>query len=588
MKGVDDLVDDFEEEIRWVVQKHVLLNAVKHAGKANVKAVLGKVLSERPDLKSRLKSLLELVGEVVKEVNRLSLMDQVKILEEKWPELLVKKREVRKRGLPPLPRVKYYKRVVTRFSPNPDCVLHIGNARSLVLSHDYAKLYDGDFILRFEDTDPRIKRPKLEFYHDIREDMLWLDCKWDKEFMQSDRLPTYYEYAKSLIEKGRAYVCTCEREVFKDLALKSIPCPCRLLPPEENADRWDGMLDGTFDEGEAIVRVKTDLNHPNPAVREWPALRIIDTVKSPHPRVGSRYRVWPLYNFSCAIDDHLMNITHIIRGKEHLTNEVRQRFLYHYMGWLYPETIHYGRLKITGAVLSKSEIKMGVEKGVYLGYDDPRLATLKALRRRGIDPLAIRRLMIELGVRPTDVTISWENLFAWNRKIVDRKANRYFFVANPVRLIVKGVSKGYNVKLPLHPDYPDRGSREYTLTPENGRLELLISREDVDTILRTKRFVRLMGLFNIKVEEVKAFVISKFQSATLSNARRAKMPLIHWVERGKSMPAKVLMPNGKEVSGFVESECKKLEVNDVVQFERFGFVRVDRTNGVLVTLFTHV
>ena len=163
------------------------------------------------------------------------------------------------------------------------------------------------------------------------------------------------------------------------------------------------MLDGTFKEGEAVVRIKTDLSHPNPAVRDWPALRIINTERHPHPRVGSKYRVWPLYNFACGIDDHLIGVSHIIRGKEHLTNQRRQEYMYKHLGWQYPEAIHYGRLKIKGASLSKSKIVEGIRNGTFRDWDDPRLATFAALRRRGISPEAIRRLIIDVGPKTADV-----------------------------------------------------------------------------------------------------------------------------------------------------------------------------------------
>src|SRR5438552_3713251 len=153
----------------------------------------------------------------------------------------------------------------------------------------------------------------------------------------SDRVPIYYEYAEKALRQGFAFVCTCEPDQFKRIIESGRACPHRSKSPTENLELWHNMLSGGLKEGEAVVRVKTETTHPNPAVRDWPAFRIIDPEKYPHPRVGSKYRVWPLYNFSAAVDDHLMGVTHIIRGKEHLTNAVRQTFLYKHMGWSYPE-----------------------------------------------------------------------------------------------------------------------------------------------------------------------------------------------------------------------------------------------------------
>jgi len=244
------------------------------------------------------------------------------------------------------------------------------------------------------------------------------------------------------------------------------------------------MIIGEYKEGEAVIRIKTDLTHPNPAVRDWPALRVIDAEKFPHPRVGSKYHVWPLYNFACGLDDHLMGVTHIIRGKEHLTNMVRQEYMYQHLGWRYPEAIHYGRLKIKGAYLSKSKIVQGVREGFYKGWDDPRLATFAALRKRGITPAAIKKLIVDVGPKTSDVVLSWENLYAYNRKILDPKVNRYFFVQNPIQLSVRGILKAFTARLRLHPEYPGRGFREYVIKPteKDGTVLLWVSKMDLKAL----------------------------------------------------------------------------------------------------------
>jgi glutamyl-tRNA synthetase len=430
------LTPEENAELKEVIRKIALLNAIRHEGKAQAGPVIGKILGEKSEFRTKVKELSALVNGIVKEVNSFPLGEQQRIVEEKWPEALVREKVEEEKHLPPLPNAEKYAQVVTRFSPNPDCVLHLGSARAIVLCYEYARLYRGRFILRFEDTDPKVKRPVLEFYDRIREDLAWLECKPDEEYIQSDRIPLYYEYAERLLKDGNAYVCTCQPELFREKILASKPCECRNLPSEEQLERWRCMLEGRYREGEVVVRVKTDLNHPNPAVRDWPALRVIDAEKYPHPRVGSKYHVWPLYNLACGVDDHLMGITHIIRGKEHLTNQVRQEYMYRYLSWQYPEAIHYGRLKITGASLSKSKIVQGIREGLYKDWDDPRLATFAALRRRGIVPGAIKKMIIDVGPKTSDVILSWENLYAYNRKILDPTADRYFFVHNPIELIV--------------------------------------------------------------------------------------------------------------------------------------------------------
>ncbi len=573
-----------DKDLRDLILKAALLNALQHGGKAQAGALVGRIIGERQDLKTKAKELSGLIGKVVSEVNSLSVDEQKRRVEEKWPEALEKEKPSEEKGLPPLPNADKYKHVVTRFSPNPDCVLHLGSARAIILSHEYARMYKGKFILRFEDTDSKVKRPVLEFYDRIREDLTWLGCKADEEYIQSDRLQIYYEYAERLLREGNAYVCTCLPDQFRKKSLAKKPCKCRDLPPKEHLERWQRMLDGSYREGEAVVRVKTDMGHPNPAVRDWPALRIIDPEKYPHPRVGNKYRVWPLYNFSTGLDDHLMGITHVIRGKEHLTNKVRQEYMYRHLGWTYPEAIHYGRLKITGASLSKSKIVQGVREGVYTGWDDPRLATFLALRRRGITPEAIEKMIIDVGPKTADVTLSWETLYAYNRKILDPRSSRYFFVSEPTTLKVKYIPKIFRPKLPLHPEKPELGFREYTITPS---AVFWMAKRDADAA-EAGNTIRLMELFNVKIERVNADAVeASFASEAYEEARKAKAKLIHWILQGAEFPCQVVMPDASVIEGVAESACEKLKPDTVIQFERFGFVRVDKNDGKLTAYYAH-
>lgn len=575
------------EEIREVIRKLALINAVNYNGKAQAGAVTGKLLAEKPSLKAEVKEIGPIVAEIIREVNVLSLAEQMKIVEKNWPGVLVKERVEEEKRLPKLPNVERYEWIVTRFSPNPDCAIHLGSARAIILCYEYAKMYSGTFILRFEDTDPRLKRSALIFYDMIREDLVWLGCKPDREFIQSDRIPIYYEYAEKLLKAGNAYVCTCDSEEFRRELLAHEACPCRGLPPEEQLVRWRKMLDGDFKEGEAVVRVKTDLDHPNPAVRDWPALRIIDPEKHPHPRVGRKYRVWPLYNLACGVDDHLMGISHIIRGKEHLTNQTRQEFMYGHLGWKYPEAIHYGRLKITGTFLSKSKILAGMREGMFKGWDDPRLATFAALRRRGIQPEAIRRMIIDVGPKAQDVTLSWDNLYAYNRKLIDPSANRYFFVRDPVRLVVKEISQDFVARLSLHPDHLERGFREIIVKPEKGQVSFIVSNDD-SKLFKKGKVVRLMELFNVKVEKVgKAGVATAYHSHGYEDAKKLNAPLIHWLPEGKGISCEVVMPDASVARGVAEEKCKELRMGEVVQFERFGFVRIDAVDEAIVAYFAH-
>jgi len=573
------------EALELEARKAALLNAIKHEGRADAGAVIGRLLGTHPELRQKAADVRSLVSKVVDQVNSMSPAEQQKVVRETWPEELVREKPKTERALPPLPNVDKYPKVVTRFSPNPDSVLHLGNARAVILSHDYARMYDGTFILRFEDTDPRLKKAALQYYDLIREDLRWLECSWDEEYLQSDRLEVYYRYAEELIKKSAAYICECEPENFKQLVEAGQACPCRNTSPDENLARWRGMLGGEYDEGEAVVRVKTDLDHPNPAVRDWPALRVIDTVKYPHPRVGSKFRVWPLYNMACGVDDHLMAISHVIRGKEHLTNMERQKYLYNHLGWRYPDAIHYGRLHVIGMDLSKSKMMRALEEGVYSDLSDPRLGTLMAIRRRGITPQALRGVVYEVGPRPVDATISWENVYAANRKIIDPIARRFFFIDSPIVLSVSGVKSSRTVKVPFHPDDADMGTREIAVEAKDGKCRLLVSKGDLD-ILKPKVVVRLMELFNVEVKNADADGIAgEVHSQTYAEARKVNAPLIHWLPEQHNCKVTVVMPDARGIIGVGEPAIIACRADDVIQLVRFGFGRVDAVSQDSVTVY---
>jgi glutamyl-tRNA synthetase len=575
-----------DTELNDFIRKAALLNAVSHDGKAQAGALVGKILGEKSGLRGRIKELSGIINTVVNEINNLSWAEQKAIIEKKWPETQ-KKHEVEEKRLPQLPNTQKYKQIVTRFSPNPDCVLHLGSARAILLSHEYARMYKGKFILRFEDTDPKTKKPVLKFYDNIRQDLKWLGCQVDEEHIQSDRLPVYYEYSEKLIGEGNAYVCECIPDEFRKKTLTREPCPCRNLPIDNQLERWHRMLDGGYKEGEAVVRVKTDLEHSNPAIRDWPALRIIDTKKNPHPRVGSKYTVWPLYNLAAGLDDHLLGITHIIRGKEHYTNMVRQKYMYQHLGWDYPDAIHYGRLKITGAALSKSKIVAGIKEGEFTDFDDPRLGTFQALKKRGIAPEAIKKMIIDVGVKPNDVTLSWDNLYAYNRKILDSTSNRYFFVAQPIELKVIGVPTAFHVKLPLHPEQPEKGYRRHTITPYGFEKQVIfwISQKDAQA-MQAQQTIRLMELFNITIQnKTENNVSATYMSESYEEAKKIKAQLIQWIPKGSEYPAQVVQQDASIIEGFAEVDCKNLKPDDIIQFERFGFVRVDEVDNKIVVYY---
>jgi glutamyl-tRNA synthetase len=261
--------------------------------------------------------------------------------------------------------------------------------------------------------------------------------------------------------------------------------------------------------------------------------------------------------------------------------------MYQHFGWEYPETIHYGRLKITGASLSKSEIVKDLRSGLFKHWDDPRLATLAALRRRGITPDAIHSLMIDVGPKTTDVVLSWKNLYAYNRKQIDSIANRYFFVRDPIKISVKNVPHAFTAEILLQPDYPERGARFFEVKPVKGEPTSLISKNDLN-IVENKRVIRFMELFNFQVEKVEETLVqATFLSESYEEAKKLGAPLIHWIPYNSGIPCEVIMPDASVAKGVAEENCKALNLNEVIQFERFGFVRIDGVNEKITAYFAH-
>ena len=566
-----------EIDVRKVALKHALANAVKFGGKARLDAVTSKIFAEIPELRRNAKEVLDIVRQVVDEVNSMDKDQQARLLAEIWPEALTAEKRVEVKRLPPLPGAdELGGRVVTRFAPNPDFVLHLGSARPAILNYYYAKkMYSGKFILRFEDTDPKTKRPLKEAYDLIREDLKWLNVLWDEEYIQSQRMEIYYGVAEELIRRGKAYVCTHSQEEIKQFRDQGIPDPCSQLPVEEHMERWEKMLSGEYPEGAAVLRIKTDPAHPNPSVRDWIAFRVLDTEKSPHPLVGSKYIVWPTYNFACAVDDHMLGVTHVLRGEEHAVNTLKQNYIYEHMGWKPPISIHFGRMNLEGMILSKSVIKRGLDKKLYASYDDIRLGTLAALRRRGILPEAIWDIVLEVGIKSSTAKISIEKLHAFNRKYLEPRANRYMFVPEPVRKVeLVGLQPPITAEVIVHPSFPERGKRKITLSQPF----IYVSEKDLED-----KALRLMGLGNFEVVDGSSL---RFLNNDIVFAKENKLQIIQWAPVESSVKATILKAEGntiQRIDGFAEPSTSDLKIGEQIQFVRIGYVKKDQENTYIYT-----
>lgn len=560
-------------DIEETIYKYALTNAVEHGNKCQTGSVIGMVMSKHPEMRKDPKTVSQLAGKLSAKVNGLSPEEQQSELE-KYGGLEEHKRTQEKpKGLPELENAEKGK-VTLRFAPNPSGPLHIGHARAALLNMLYQKKYNGKLILRIEDTDP--KRVEPDAYTAIPEDVKWLGIKPDEVYIQSDRLEIYYEYARKAIEIGAAYMCTCDAGEFKKLKDNCQPCPCRSHTVEENMELWDKFED--MEEGEAVLRVKTDIKHKNPAIRDWVAMRIVD---QEHPRLGNKYRIYPMMNFSVTVDDHLMGMTHVLRGKDHLANSEKQSYLYKHFGWKIPEFIHYGRLKMDDVLLSTSKAREGIANGKYTGWDDPRLGTIRAIARRGIKKEALYELIEEIGTKQADATISWKKIYGLNRKIIEENTNRYFFIPNPVKVDVKDLpedKQSMSVTRELHYNKPEKGLRNLNF---NG--SAYIPKDDYEKAL-DKKPLRLMDLINIDVTSSDV----TYDSESLEEAQSKHASIIQWVPVEDSIKAKVVMPDNTIVDGFIEKDSSDVKVDDIVQLERFGFARVDEVEDDEITFYyTH-
>jgi len=557
-------MDNSLEDLLYI---YALQNAVKHESAPKSGTVIGTVLGKHPEFRSRARELGPIAGKVIAEVAAMTPAERKSRLEELAPELLAELTETHEhiRELPALEGAE--NGVVMRFAPNTSGPLHLGHARASILNDYYVKRYGGRYVLRIEDTDP--KRVDPEAYDMVREDVEWLGLGITDIVYQSDRLDIYYDLCRKLIELGGAYVCVCEPERFRELKLKGKACPCREQTVEENLELWQRMLDGEFYEGDVTVRVKTDLTHPDPAIRDYSAMRIVSS--PPHPRVDAT--VFPLMNFSVAVDDHLLGITHVIRGKDHIANTRRQRYIFDYFGWKPPVYRHYGRMGISGVVLSTSGMREGIKSGLYTGWDDIHLGTLRAIARRGIEPDAVRNAMIDIGIGETDISFSWENLYARNKEIVDPKANRYFFVPDPVEVTIEGAPHR-EAHASLHPSDPSRGVR--TLVAGG---KVLLPRAEIEG----RSMVRLKDLYNVRIAWDGDLPHLSYAGDSLDDARSEKAPIIQWLPAEAKLPCTLLQQEGS-LEGFCEPRVAE-EADRVVQFERIGFARIDSVEGGRVSAY---
>ncbi|MBI1978539.1 MAG: glutamate--tRNA ligase [Candidatus Aenigmarchaeota archaeon] len=540
--------------MRDIVYKHALLNAIEHDGKAEVQSVLGKIIAEDPSLKESIKEIIPEIKKVVADINSLTLEEQKNTLG-KLGIKPVEKRIVHA-GLPELHNAISGK-VIMRLAPYPSGPLHIGNTRMVVLNDEYVKRYEGKLILVFDDTIGSEEKFIIpEAYKMIPAGLKWLGVKYHKVFYKSDRLKLFYQIAEQLINKDAVYVCECSAEILRNNRMKGIVCNHREQSTKINLKKWKLMLKGKYKEGKAVVRLKTDMQHSNPAFRDRVLLRVTDRK---HPRVGKKYKVWPMLEFSWAVDDHLLGVTHILRGKDLVIEDMVEKFIWDIMAWNKPEILHYGLLNFEGVKLSKTESRKLIERKIYKGWDDPRVWSLQSIEKRGVQPEALRNFVVGMGLSLADVNVPVEILYAENRKLIDEASNRYFAVLNPVMISVKKTGTK-STKALLHPDFPKRGNRKI---PVNVN-KIYVERNDFENFHDNE--VGLMNLFSIRLKK---------NSEITSKDVKYEIQKIHWVSE-PNVKIKIVMPDGKEFNALAEPAIKKLKKGGIVQFPRIGFAKLDK------------
>jgi len=554
-----------------LIRKYALQNAIKF-GNANPGAVIGHILGEKPELKKNIKEIAKKVNGIIKEISSLSLEEQKSLLEKLSPNLLKEKKHKAKERT--LPNLKNTKNLIMRFEPSPSGPLHIGHAYVLSLNSEYCRKYKGKLILRIGDTNPeKIYTPAYKL---IENDAEWITKNnISKVIIQSNRLEIYYKYMEKLLDLNKAYICTCNPEKYKELITKQEPCPCRNL--KEQKERWKKMFKG-YKQGEAVARIKTDLENKNPAMRDFPVFRIND---SKHPKKQNKYRVWPLMNMAVTVDDIETKVTHVIRAKDHQDNAMRQKYIYDYLKKPFPEAIFVGRINFKDMAVSCSKTRPLIDNKTYTGWDDIRLPFLEALKRRGYQPEALIHYAIDVGISLNDKTVTKEEFFktinAFNKDVIDKKSYRYFFIQNPKEITIEN-SPQQNVELDLHPENK-KGGRKF-----KTKDKFYITEDDFKDI-RENKIYRLMDCLNFIQEENKFL----FHSLEYEKYKDQGEKIIHWLPKDKDLiKVEVLMPDNKMVKGLGEKGLKELKVGDIVQLERFGFVRCDKkTKDKLSFWFAH-
>ena len=547
-------------------EEGALQNAVKHRGKAEVGSVVGRVLAEFPELRHSAGEVAKAAASIVARINGLSLTEQEALLQKKYPGAGHQPAEGRV-GLPPLQKAVSGK-TAFRFPPEPSGFMTIGHAMACTINSIYSETYDGEFWLRFEDTNPR--KVAARYYDSFRKGMKWLGISWDHEKNVSEDMEVIYEYGRKLIGAGRAYSCTCGAEKVKRLRSDGTACEHRDSQADKSLAAWDKMLGKKIREGEAVIRFKGDMQSLNFSLRDPNIFRVIE--KS-HPVTGDRYTVWPTYHLANTVEDEICGITHVLRSSEF--NAEVQREIRGALGLRQPEVIQFSRFNFRGTPVGKRLLRPLVEQNLVSGWDDPRMPTVEGVMRRGVVPEAIRSFTLQVGYTRSEHEYDWSMLLSINRKLLDPLSKRIFFVPDPVEIAIEDAPPK-KVSVPFHPE-SDLGSREIETA---GRF--YIPKGDLQSLKKGAR-LRLMELYNVEVTAEGPAPRARYVGDELVR----EMKKVQWVVPD-GVRIRVLEPgvlfddegafakdSMGEADGVAEAAVSSLGPGEIVQFPRFGFCRLD-------------
>ena len=569
------MADDLKKEIR----KIALQNAVEHDGKTKDKVVLSKSLGTIPELKNNVKEVIPEIASIVSQVNGMSIEEQKTEIQNNFPEILDVKENVKEErvGLPPLEGAEQGK-VVTRFTPAPNGYPHIGHAKAAIISEEYAKMYGGKLVLRYDDTNPEDTR--LEYWAAIKVGLDWLGIEFDEIKNTSDDIGLLYDKCVEMIKKNYAYVCTCKRDTISKNRKEMVSCECSMGDVKQNEERWERMFK-KYKPGEAVVRFRGDMESKNTVMRDPVLFRIND---ARHARLAEEHRVWPSYDIAVAVEDSTDGITHALRSKEYeLRNELYHAIL-DALDMRHPKMLEFSRLEFKGMPVSKRILRPLIDEGKVSSYDDPRLPTLAALERRGITPEAIRKFTLSLSLTKADTLAPFDSLEAFNRKIVDENSIRLFMVKDPKTLTIRNLPNS-TVELPNHPSNK-MGTRKVMVEDS-----VFLSSDDVKS-LKIGDQLRLMGLGNVKITSVNSEITGEFTG----DERDVNFMKLQWVSQKNAHELKILIPQRlfvddkfneeslEEIHVYVEPHYLELRNGEEIQFVRFGYCRKDSSKQAI---FTH-